>query len=51
MVEQGDVDEGIRLMIASKSSLWEERPSDPRKDPLSSIYDIIRNAARLVLLL
>jgi len=47
IVEQGDVDEALRLMQMSKISLLENRDSRGRAsaDPISEIYGIIRDYA------
>ena len=41
-VEVGDVDEALRLMEASKSSLL-NKDSSKSKDPISMIFDLIRD--------
>ena len=48
VVSREDVDEAIRLIDSSQSSLEEERSKQnqsQKADPLSTIYDIIRNSA------
>ena len=47
IVEQGDVDEALRLMQMSKISLLESRDSRGRasNDPISEIYGIVRDYA------
>lgn len=49
MVSRDDVDEAIRLIDSSQSSLEDERmkaaSQNQKTDPLSTIYDIVRNTA------
>jgi DNA replication licensing factor MCM7 len=44
-VGQGDVEEAIRLMDRSKLSLMESRAKKTSMDPISTIFNIIREAA------
>jgi DNA replication licensing factor MCM7 len=48
VVSQEDVDEALRLMVKSKSSLHDEQHSktDKKSDPMSDIYHAIRNYAQ-----
>ena len=43
---QADVDEALRLMRMSKVSLLETGPQREQKDPVSLIYEAIRNDAQ-----
>ena len=46
MVAQADVDEALRLMRMSKVSLLESGPQREQKDPVSLIYEAIRDDAQ-----
>ena len=43
-VSQADVEEAIRLMERSKMSLYESRQRKRTVDPVSAIYNIVRDA-------
>ncbi|KAK9806786.1 hypothetical protein WJX72_002809 [[Myrmecia] bisecta] len=46
VVMQPDVDEALRLMRMSKISLYEDQDRVAAQDPISAIYNIIRNNAQ-----
>ena len=46
MTAQADVDEALRLMRMSKVSLLESGPQRKQKDPVSLIYEAIRDDAQ-----
>ena len=46
MAVQADVDEALRLMRMSKVSLLEAGPQREQKDPVSLIYEAIRDNAQ-----
>ncbi len=46
MLLQADVDEALRLMRMSKVSLLETGPQREQKDPVSLIYEAIRDDAQ-----
>ncbi len=43
---QPDVDEALRLMRMSKISLYEDQERAHAQDPISAVYNIIRNHAQ-----
>jgi DNA replication licensing factor MCM7 len=47
-VNKEDVTEAQRLMEASKISLVDENPDRTRKDPVTIVYDIIRNHSQSI---